>query len=178
MVYPPNEDSFLLETEIKRYIFSLKNKNIRVLDMGSGSGIQALAAINAGINKENILCADIDREAIKELKRQKLKAIKSDLFSKIKGRFDLIIFNAPYLPEDKYDRLPDTTAGKRGNEVIIKFLKSAKSHLIKDGAILLLFSSLSKPKEILNEAKRLKYKAEKLTEQKLFFEKLEVWKLF
>ncbi len=182
MIYSPAEDSYMLEKEIKKYLSSLNikdKKEIKVLDMGSGSGIQALACIKAGVPRENILAADINPEAIRELKKQKLKAIQSNLFNKIKkkDKFDLIVFNAPYLPTHKYDKEPDTTAGKRGNEIIIKFLKQAKQHLADKGIILLLFSSLSKPKEILRSAEKLGYNAEKLVEQNVgMMEKLFVWK--
>jgi len=185
MVYEPAEDSFLLEKEIKKYISSLKNKQISVLDMGSGSGIQARACINLGIDKNKVLAADIDDKSIAHLKKLKLNCINSDLFSKIEknkkknNKFDLIIFNAPYLPEDKqekeYDKSLDTTAGKQGYEIIVKFLQEARIHLNKEGRIFLLFSSLSKPKVILTKAKELGYSYKKLAEQKLFFEKLFVY---
>lgn len=181
MVYPPSDDSFLLSEEIKKHIKNLTNNNIKVLDMGGGSGIQALTTIESGIKKANVLCADIDDEAIKFLKKLKLKTIKTNLFSKIKktNRYGLIIFNAPYLPEDKYDTQLDTTAGKKGYEIIIEFLKQAKSHLAKEGIILLLFSSLSKPKIILSEAKKLKYNSKLLSEKSVgFFEKLFVYEFY
>lgn len=180
MVYPPSEDSFLLSEQVENYVSKLKYNHLKVLDMGSGSGIQARTAIKAGAKKENVLAIDINEEAIKELKKQKLNTIKSNLFSKIpkKSKFDIIIFNAPYLPEDKYDKQADTTAGKKGYEIIIKFLRQAKSHLQEGGIILLLFSSLSKPKIILSEAKKQKYISEKLSEQDMgFFEKIFVYKL-
>lgn len=177
MVYSPAEDSFLLSNEIKKYILELKNKNIRILDMGSGSGVQALTAIESGIKRKNILCADIDPEAIKVLKQKKLKTIKSDLFYKIKDKFDLIVFNTPYLPEDKYDKGADTTGGKEGHEIIIKFLKQAKKHLKKNAKLLVLFSNLSKPKIILKFAKKNKYSYKKIAEQNMgFFEKILVYR--
>ena len=146
--------------------------------MGTGSGIQALTCKKQGFN--NIIAADINKEAIKILKKQKIKAIHSNLFSRInkKDKFSLIIFNPPYLPEDKYDNNPDTTAGKKGYELIIEFLKHAKYHLENEGAILLLFSSLSKPKIILKKAKIMKYNYELLDKQKIFFEELYVYKFF
>jgi release factor glutamine methyltransferase len=177
MVYSPAEDSFFLSKEIEKYISEIKNKNIRVLDMGSGSGIQAQTLLKSGIKKTNILCADIDKEALKVLKKQNLKTIESDLFSKIRKKFNLIIFNAPYLPEDKYDKGIDTTAGKKGCEIIIKFLKEAKDHLYKNGVILLLFSSLSKPNIILKFAKKQSYQFKKISELNLgFFEKLFIYR--
>ena len=185
-MYSPEEDSYLLAENVKNYIFSLKNikkDNFRVLDMCSGTGIQAKTCINLGIKRENILCADIDKEAIKYLKEQKLKAIRSNLFSDInkKNKFNLIIFNAPYLPEDRYDNKKDniqTTAGKKGYELIIKFLKQASQYLKEEGRILLLFSSLSKPKIIIKEAKRLNYNSKKISEKNIFFEKILIYTLF
>jgi len=89
----------------------------------------------------------------------------------------LIIFNAPYLPEDEYDKEYDTTAGKQGFEIILNFLEQAKVHLKKKGKILILFSSLSNPQVILKKAEELNYSYKKLAEQKLFFEKLFVYQL-
>jgi len=182
MIYPPSEDSYLLEAEVKKYLKNISDKsNFKVLDMGSGSGIQAKAAIQAGILRKNIIAADINKEAIKELKKQRLPARKSNLFSNInkEKRFNLIIFNAPYLPEDKYDKEADTTAGKKGYEIILKFLRKAKSHLAKNAVILLLFSSLSKPEKILRYAKKRGYNSELLSEKSVgMMEKLFIWKFF
>ena len=184
MVYPPSEDSYLLENELKKFLSNIPDKDkseFKVLDMGSGSGIQAKAAIDSGIKRKNIIAADIDKEAIEKLKEQRIPARKSNLFSNInkEKRFNLIIFNAPYLPADKYDQQADTTAGKRGNEIIIKFLKQAKEHLAKSGIILLLFSSLSKPQEILSYAEKQGYKAKLLAEQGVgMMEKLFVYKFY
>lgn len=184
MIYQPAEDSYLLEQEIKKLLSKLskeEKQNFKVLDMGSGSGIQARAAIGSGIPRKNIIAADINPEAIKKLKEQKIPARKSNLFSHINKskKFNLIVFNAPYLPEDKYDKEPDTTAGKQGNEVIIKFLRKAKNYLVKDGNILLLFSSLSKPQDILDYAKKREYKSELLAEKEMgMMEKLFVYRFY
>jgi|SRR3989338_4059515 len=176
--YQPAEDSYLLSETLKEY---LKNKKlIKILDMGSGSGIQAQTCKELGF--KNILCADINQEAVDYLKSKKLKSIKSDLFSNIKKqeKFDLIIFNPPYLPEDKLepeDSRTNTTAGKKGCEIIIKFLKQAKSHLLKEGVILLLFSSFSQPEIIKKQAKDLGYNLKQLSSKKLFFEELFVYEI-
>lgn len=186
-IYQPAEDSFLLEEEVKNYLKGVKDKNeldeskFRVLDMGSGSGIQALAAIGAGVKRRNIIAADIDKETIAELKKKRLPARKTNLFSNInkERKFNLIIFNPPYLPENKYDKQADTTAGRRGNEIITKFLRKARLYLAKEGAILLLFSSLSKPDEILAYAKKRGYNAKQLAEKSVgMMEKLFVYKFY
>ena len=172
-VYKPQEDSYLLVQEIKNYIKALNNKNIKVLDMGSGSGIQAKTCLKLGI--KNVLTTDINPKAIAYLKKSKLKTKKSNLFSNIKSKFDLIIFNPPYLPENKYDKQLDTTGGKKGYEIINKFLTQSRSHLNKDGKILLLFSNLSRPNIIKKYAKKIGYKYKKLSEKTVFFEKLYVY---
>ncbi len=145
--------------------------------MGSGSGIQAQTCKK--LKFKNILATDINKEAIDHLIGNQLNAIQSNLFSKIKKhKFDLIILNPPYLPEDKRepkDSRLATTAGKEGYELINKFLIQATNHLNKQSSILLLFSSLSKPKTILKHAKQLGYNYKLLETQKIPFEELYVY---
>jgi release factor glutamine methyltransferase len=181
-IYSPKEDSYLLAEQIIKHFQILTNEQlnkIKVLDIGSGSGMQAQTCLDF-IDRKNILCADINPKAIKHLKSNNFKAKQSDLFSNInkKQKFDLITFNPPYLPTSEYDDQWDTTAGPNGNETIIKFLKKAKSFLEKDGSIILLFSNLSHPRTILSNAKKLNYKTKKLAEKNMgFFERLYVYEL-
>ena len=168
------EDSFFLSETLKDY---LKNKSkdntIRILDMGSGLGIQAETCMKLGC--KNILAADIGKEEIQHLKK-KFKAVQSNLFEKICSKFDLIIFNPPYLPENKFDKKKDTAGGKLGDETIIKFLRQARLHLTKNGRILLLLSSFT-PRAGISKIIAKYYKKEKLAEKSLFFEKLEIWEI-
>ncbi|HLC31650.1 MAG TPA: HemK2/MTQ2 family protein methyltransferase [Candidatus Nanoarchaeia archaeon] len=172
MTYQPAEDSFLLAAVVKNYA-----KNKTVLDMGTGSGIQAQTAFTA--KAKTVLAADIDPEVISHLKK-KIPSIQSDLFSNISSSFDLIICNPPYLPEDtrepQHSRL-QTTGGKKGDELILRFLKTAPDHLNKKGIILLLLSSLTPQKRILSLLKKENLTHEIIAEKKLFFESLYVWKI-
>jgi|SRR3989344_155981 len=167
LIYEPAEDSFLLAEQVQKYAQG------KVLDLGSGSGILAEIAI---LNNADVLAADINQEAVAKLQQKGLHAIYSNLFSNIKGNFDLIIFNPPYLPTEKNEQ-PDfiTTAGPKGNEIIEKFLKQAKKHLTKEGKILLLCSSFTK--EIPKIFTKCGYRFTSLSEKKLFFEKLTVYLL-
>ena len=176
-IYKPNEDSFLIRYAIIKYLRN-KKKSLKILDMGSGSGILIKACKKLGFY--NIFASDINKDSINKLKNQGFNATKSDLFSNINQKFDLIIFNPPYLPLDKKepkDSRLSTTGGKKGNELILRFLRDVKNHLTLEGTIILLFSSLSHPEDILNLIKKLNFKKKLIIKKKLFFEEIYVYKL-
>jgi release factor glutamine methyltransferase len=172
-VYKPREDSFLLAKFVQKLV---KGK---VLDMGTGSGIQAVtAALKPEVSK--VFAIDINpyalestkNRAIQEGVQKKIKLIHSDLFENVSGKFDWIIFNPPYLPsEGKIDEL-SWVGGEKGSEIIERFLESAWNFLNLNGSILLICSSLSN----LN-LNQFKYEIKILEEKKLFFEKLVILKL-
>ncbi len=173
MIYEPAEDSFLMEEQVKKFA-----KGKTFLDVGTGSGILALTAKEAGAKE--VLAIDINSEAVKQAKSLGINSEKSNLLRKVNKKFDIICFNPPYLPlderEDKESRLI-TTGGKEGDEIILEFLKQAKTKLSKEGFILLLVSSLTPKKRIYSLVKSLNLKKRKLSSKKIFMESLEVWKL-
>jgi len=165
-IYQPAEDSYFFSKFLKKYLS--KNKINSYLDMGTGSGILSEIA-SKFLDKKNILAADINPDAIKIIKQKGFKTIKTNLFSKITGKFDLITFNAPYLPRDKRepkDSQLATTGGKCGDEIAVKFLKQAKKYLNKNGKIFLLISSLT-PIDKLN-----KFNLKIVAKKKIFMEEL------
>ena len=173
MIYTPREDSFLLEKAVKKF-----SKNKSVLDMGSGSGIQAQAAIASGA--KSVLAVDIDQEVVSHLTKQHIKAIQSNLFTNVKGTFDLILFNPPYLPADaREDKESARTnaGGKHGDEILLKFIKQSKKHLAPKGIMLIIVSSLTPQTKILNLIKKQSLSKKVLDKMPLFMESLEVWKL-
>jgi release factor glutamine methyltransferase len=177
-VYIPAEDSFLMSRILKEQIPDLikKNPNFKFLEIGAGSGIHLQTALNVGIKKENIFSSDIDKRAVSHCNALGFSCIHSDLFENIKDKSDLIIFNPPYLPEDSRETgnsKTATTGGKKGNEIIIRFLQQAKHHLNEGGKIFLITSSLSEDVDF----SRLEYNAKEIGCEKLFFERLCIWEL-
>lgn len=171
MIYTPREDSFLLQRYVKGY-----SKGKQVLDVGTGSGIQAITAKEAGAKK--VIACDINHEAVKLVNEKGVETFRSDLFSNIKEKFDLIIFNPPYLPDDEREDDESklvTTGGKKGDEIIIRFIKQAKEHLNKNGKILLLISSLTPQGDIISLLTKLGLTYRVLGEDRFDFETLQVW---
>ena len=131
MIYDPAEDSYLLQKQVKKFA----KKGMRVLDVGTGSGIQAITAKGQGAN---VLAIDINPECIAYVNNLKIPTLQSNLFENVKGKFDLIIFNPPYLPEDPREPKDSkliTTGGKTGSEILNKFLEQAKNFLNEKGII-------------------------------------------
>ena len=118
---------------------------------------------------------DIDRKAVEHVKLMGFNSVKSNLFEKIKGKFDIIAFNAQYLPSDQHDKEKDTTGGKRGDEIILRFLKQVRKHLENKGKIFLLLSSLTPRKRIEKELENQRLSIANIFKKRIFFEKLEVW---
>lgn len=160
MIYKPREDSYLIKKYIKDYA-----KDKKVLDMGTGSGILAKEASKYA---KYVVASDINKECLKNLKN--IKTIHSDLFESIKEKYDLIIFNPPYLPKDKREDEESsltTTGGIMGYEILERFLNELKPHLNKDGKALIVFSSLTNKRKIDLIINRNKLNFKILEEKKL-----------
>jgi release factor glutamine methyltransferase len=167
MIYEPREDSFLLQTYVRQYARG------NVLDMGTGSGIQALTAKEKGAD---VLAVDSNPEAVQWVKTLGINAVVSDLFQTVTGKFDCIIFNPPYLPKIEHEEWEVermVAGGKQGHELIERFLAAAKKHLKKKGTILLITSSLTG--NIPSLLKKYKYDYAVLEEKKIPFETLTVY---
>ena len=175
-IYQPAEDSFLLSRILKEQLPILleKNPDLKFLEIGAGSGVHLQTALKSGVKKENIFSSDIDMKAVKHCNLLGFQCVKSNLFSKINGKFNLIIFNPPYLPEDKREPKHSqlqTTGGKKGSEIINRFLRHAKKHLKENTKIFLVTSSLTKGINWQDYKKKL------LGKKKLFFERLYLFEI-
>jgi release factor glutamine methyltransferase len=173
-IYEPAEDSYLLKKYVKQYALG------RVLDVGTGSGIQAITAAE-NKNTREVVAVDINENALKELKEKnikKIKTVKSDLLNNVDGKFDLIIFNPPYLPQDEGIEDPALYGGKKGWEISEKFFQQVNKHLMPEGKILFLFSSLTNKIKIGEIVENYLLEFKQLEKKKLeMFEELYVYEI-
>ncbi len=174
--YQPAEDSFLMSRILKEKLPELlkENPDLKFLEIGAGSGIHLETAKGLGV--KNIFSSDINSDSVNHCNSLGFNCIHSDLFENIIGRFDLIIFNPPYLPQDSRepkDSRTQTTGGKKGNEIILKFLQQAKNYLGKNGKIFLITSSLAENIDF----EKLNYNSKEIGCEKLFMERLCIWEL-
>ncbi|MBN1386162.1 methyltransferase [Candidatus Woesearchaeota archaeon] len=192
-VYEPREDSFLLQKHVKKLARG------HALDMGTGTGIQALSVYD---KVKGVVALDINPEAVdlvrKSIEKGGIKnmlAYESDLFEGLEKnqdqiietlrmkemRFDTIIFNPPYLPSDEYedeDTASYTSGGKQGHELLERFLENATKYLKQDGIILIVFSSMTDKAMVNRTLKKNHLIFEQLDNEKLFFEELYVYKIW
>ncbi len=170
MVYEPREDSELLSRVVRS---AAKG---RVLDMGTGSGVQAIAA------KENpdvgaVVAVDIDPEAVAAARKAGVDAHRSDLFSAVDGVFDTVVCNAPYLPDER--AAPDVAldGGPHGYEWTVRFLSGLADHLSRDGQAFLLVSSRTNFAVVERSLLERGFSWEVVEKRRISFEELRVYRI-
>jgi release factor glutamine methyltransferase len=151
-VYDPAEDSFLLLDSLQ-----IKPHDI-VLELGTGCGLIALECAHKGAQ---VLCTDVNPFAVqltrhnidrnRHLLKGDVQIRQGDLFTVLEKTelFNVIIFNPPYLPTKKKEKVGGwfdiaTDGGRDGLKLTKRFLKGLHNHLLRRGAAYFIFSSLSK----------------------------------
>ena len=125
----------------------------RILDLCAGSGCIGIACALAFPEAEVVL-ADISPEALEvaqiNIERfdlgKRVTLIKADLFEGVKGAFDLIVTNPPYVAEDEYAVLPEEfhrepelglVTAREGLDIPLRILATAAEHLKSEGVLII-----------------------------------------
>jgi release factor glutamine methyltransferase len=147
-VYEPAEDSFLFAENLE------VETGESVLDMGTGCGILGILAAEKA---QGVVAVDLNPYAVRCAKenaalnnvRGKMAFVQGDLFTWLseKAAFDVILFNAPYLPVDAKEA--DSWVGRAwaggtsGRQVIDCFISVVPKYLKRMGRVLLMQSTLA-----------------------------------
>ena len=173
MVYYPREDSLL----IAKVLENTDVKGKTVLEIGCGSGFLSVLLAKKGAS---VTAVDISEEAVETTKTNaetngtKITILKSDLFSSVGGKFGLIVFNPPYLPVEEGETDFTYAGGLSGRETIERFVSDAKDHLLPNGTVLIVISSLTGEKETTNLFEKEGMKSRVVAREKIPWEELIV----
>ena len=187
-VYEPAEDTFQLLEVLD------VNECDRVLEIGTGCGIIALECARRGAK---VVCTDINPHAVEltqsnysknlSLLKGNVQVRCGNLFSVVKPgeRFDVVIFNPPYLPTRAKDRIGGsgwfdvaTDGGATGLVVTKRFIEGLYKHLAKNGRAYFVFSSLSDRKKLDTYLSNAKLKSEILLSRRFNDEKIDIYRVY
>jgi release factor glutamine methyltransferase len=173
-VYQPEADTYLLLDAARNEV----KTGDRVMEIGTGSGLIAreLAQVS------DVVATDINPHAVLCARCSGVNVVRSDLFAGIRGAFDLILFNPPYLPTQPEERIDDwlefaLDGGESGRVVIERFAAGVGGVLAPGGRVLLLISSLTGLSEIIALFFRYGYSSEIAMQQAVEDEMLYVLKI-
>jgi len=179
--------SDMITSDILRYVKDNKKiKEINLLDMCTGSGCLGLSICQGvELNSKNLIMnttlADISAKAIKVAKKnwefnvindystkmtlQNVRFVKTDLFSNIEEKYDIIVCNPPYIKRGDLESLEIEVkdfeprlaldGGEDGLDFYRKIIEQAPNYLLDKGLGLIYFEiGINQSKEIVQMLKK------------------------
>lgn len=161
----PRQDTEILVEEAMRYL----HDGMRILDLCTGSGCILLSLLHYSNDCEGV-GVDISQEALQvavqnaELLGIRADFLKSDLYKKVTGKFDLLVSNPPYIERKviptlmeevrEYDPYIALDGGEDGLDFYRRIIGGAQGYLKRGGQILMEIGSgqAKAVSELLREA--------------------------
>ncbi len=126
----------------------------RFCEVGVGSGCVSISILvnlpNAkavGVDVSKSALAVAERNAVTHNVTDRFELIESDLLANIKGKFDLIVSNPPYIPAEDietlqievrdYEPLTALSGGPGGLDIVRRLISDAPTHLVAGGSLMM-----------------------------------------
>jgi len=150
----PRPDTEIIVEEALDICNNFTSLDMRILDIGTGSGAIALA-LASEIEGVKVVATDISAPALALAQKnasalglkERIDFRQGNLFEPVDGLFDIIVSNPPYIAASDYKELPASVkafepreallAGISGLEFYEKLIYSAPAYLKKNGWLLL-----------------------------------------
>ncbi|MGH3737950.1 MAG: methyltransferase [Micromonosporaceae bacterium] len=140
-VHPINPMSHLLGETVLAEV----RESDRVLDMGTGCGVNAILAASAS---RDVLAVDVNPVALQAARdnaarngvAERVTVRHSDVYADVTGLFDLMIFDPPFrwfAPRDLLER----ASTDENYQAMTAFFRGARAHLTPGGRMLICFGS-------------------------------------
>ena len=149
----PRDDTECL-VELALAQVSNHHANLRLLDLGTGTGAVALALLQE-LPNASAIATDLQSAALEMAHAnaeqnglsERFAILQSNWFDKVRGQFDLIVSNPPYIASAELERLePEVTrfdpelaldGGTDGLDAYREILGRARQYLAPDGRVVL-----------------------------------------
>lgn len=176
-VYEPAEDTELLVAALRKDAGEVLAGALAA-DIGTGSGAVGVAMREMGAR---VLAVDVNPHACAAARARGLDAIRGDLTSALRAPFDVVAFNAPYLPSEPEERVEGWIdhafhGGEGGVEVSERFVRDLPRVLAPGGRAYLVVSSRAQLGR-LEAAVPAGLRLQRVGSTRFFFEEIQVWKL-
>lgn len=150
----------------------------RVLDMGTGSGINAILAAS---KSSDVIAVDSNPFAVESATENaalngasaSIEVLQSDLFEKVKGTFDLIIFDPPFRWFSPRD-IRESATTDENYKTLTAFFQRVGQYLNDDGRVLIFFGTSGDSDYLHKLIRDANFRIEKLSRWELVKDGLEV----
>lgn len=175
--YEPGDDTHMMQRVLREREATPTG---RALDVGTGSG--ALAATLQELGWP-VVATDINPHAASAT-REKLGPVvaRGDLAKAMRGPFEVVVFNPPYLPSDEDERLEGWIdaafhGGEGGIEVTLAFLADLPRYLAPGGRAYIVVSDRADLAGLTRAIDAAGFEAYVMASMRFFFEEIAIWRI-